>query len=372
LGWQHSVKLEENMGDKYKVESDFDDLHGEPAEPIDVEVDFKDTDNPIIRAAMDGEDYQPPEDDKKDKDDGEDGDKFVEDDDEDELEELEDDDKDDDGDADSDDEDEDADEGEEDEDADEDDDETYSKKVQKRIDREREIRLADKAEADRRIAKLERENDLFKAKTQFREEQSEAEAKLRKLRKKKTEALDEGTTSEVVEIDDQILDIKAERKAKELELKQLEESIDDFDDEPATSKTPEAGKKFLAKYPQFHTNESFQKTVLAADKMVAGRGFDKNLDLYYEEMEKILAPQFPEIVKLAKKTTKKDQRKGAAKKKRSAVGGTSKAGASRGSKRSRRGVIRLTKTDQEQMEIFGFDPKDPVHIKNWVDSKGAE
>jgi len=357
------------MGKKYEVESDFDDLHGNPADPIDLEVDLSDSDNPIIQAAFnDSEDYQPPADDeekddaKKDDEDEE----FVESDDDDGLEEMDDDTGDDDTDSDEDEQD---DEDEDDEDADEDDDEKYSKNVRKRIDRERDLRQADKADSDQRIAKLERENKLFRAQSKFKEEQTEADSKLRKLRKQKTEAIDEGNTESQVDIDDQILDIKADRKAKSIELQQLEEGIDDDDTDTGAGSPPAAGKRWLEKYPQFHTNQKFQRTVLQADKMVAGRGFDKNVDKYYEEMEKILAPQFPEIVKLAKKTTRKDARRKSAKKKRSAVGSTTKAGTRRG--KNRRGVIRLTKQDQEQMEIFGMDPKNPRDIKAWADSKGS-
>ena len=345
------------MGDsKYKVESDFEDLHGNPAESVDVDVDFSDSDNPIIQAALGNEDYQPPEDDE-DKDGAKNAETFVDDDeDDDDLEELSSDDED----AKSDDED----DKDEDDETDEDEDETYSSKVQKRIDRERDLRVSDKQEYDQRIAKLERTNKLFQAQSKFKDEKSEAEIKLKKLRKKKTEAIEAGETSEQVDIDDEILDIKADMKAKEMTINQLEESIDDVD-ESSVAGPPEAGRKFLSKYPQFHTNQQFKNTVLAADRMVMGRGFDKNLDAYYEEMEKILAPQFPEIVKLAKKTTKAEQRKNTAKKKRSAVGGVKKAGTGR----TRQGVYRLTRADQEQMEIFGFDPKDATHIKNWVDSK---
>ena len=103
--------------------------------------------------------------------------------------------------------------------------------------------------------------------------------------------------------------------------------------------------------------------------MVSGRGLDKNTDKYYEEMEKILAPQFPEIVKLAKTSTRRQKRKAGAKRKRGAVGGTGKAGTKRGA--TRRGVIRLTKSDQEQMEVFGMDPTNAKDIKAWADSKGS-
>ena len=370
--------------DRYTVDSDFDDLHGDPAEVSELEVDLSDSDNPIIQAFVTGKDddyVAPDKDDKPKKKKGDDEDKFIDDDeDDDDLEELDDDDDgDDDGDdgkpkkkkRDDDDDDEDADDDDEDDDEDdgEDDDDkkSWSKKVQARIDRERDLRVSDNADSNRRIANLERENKLFRAQSKFKEEQADADSKLRKLRKEKTEAIEEGNTSKQVDIDDEILDIKSDRKVKQFELKQLEGGIDDDSDDAGGRGTPPAGLKWLDKYPQYHTNKQFQTTGLQADKMVASRGFDRNTDKYYLEIEKILRPQFPEIIKNVK-STKKPKRRAPKKRGRSAVGGTQRAG----TKRTRRGVIRLTKNDQEQMEVFGMDPKNVKDVKAWADSKAGK
>ena len=120
------------MGKKYVVESDFDDLHGNADDAPDLELDLSDSENPIILAALSGEDdnWQPP----KDDDEVDDKDEASKDEgDEDDLDDLEDTDSDEDE-EDEDDEDDDSAE----EDDEEDDDEKYSKSVQKRIDRERE------------------------------------------------------------------------------------------------------------------------------------------------------------------------------------------------------------------------------------------
>lgn len=331
----------------YVVESVFDDLHGNPDDTPDLEVDLSDSDNPIVLAAED-ENWKPPaKDDEKPEDDKDDS----EDEDDDDLVEIDS--------EDDDSEDEDDDE----EDAEEDDDEKYSKAVKKRIDRERALRLRDKQESDAKFARLEKKVELRDARDKFNSTADDAKAKLRKLRKEKIAAMDEGETTKVVDIDEDILDIKAELKSQEIQLKQKEDSIDDT---PAESNTPLAGREWLDKYPQFHTNNTFKAVVLSADSMVAARGLDRNTSEYYEEMEKIIQPQFPDIIKLKKKA--KATTKG--RKKRSAVGSTTKPGTRRSSKRSRRGVIRLTKADQEQMEIFGMDPRNPVDAKAWAESKG--
>lgn len=350
------------MGKKqYVIESDFEDLHGNDDDPTDLELDLSDSDNPIITAALSDEDWVPPEDDD-DKDDDDDPDDSDDDDDDDlddpdDGDEEEDEDDDDDGEDDSDDDDDDEEEEED----------KYSKNVQKRIDRERDARRRDKVTSDRKIAKLERQAKHRDARDEFAEEERGAESKLRKLRKKKIAAKEEGDTTSEVDIDDEILDIKADIKSKQFELKRLKEEIDNDDDISTDTGTPEEGRKWLEKYPQFHTNKTFRDVVLQADKMVAARHLDKNTPEYYQEMEKILKPQFPEIIKIVKVTTK---RKRKTNKKRSAVGSTTRSGTRRKTRnKTRGGRIRLTKADQKNMEIFGLDPTNPEDLKEFAANK---
>jgi len=363
------------MGKKqYVVESDFDDLHGNPDDTSDLDVDLTDADNPIITAALDDaeddDNWKPPKDDDddegEDKDDDEDEDDDADDDtdDDSELDDL-------DGDEDDDDEDGDEDDDADDDDEDDEGDDDYSKRVQKRIDRERALRRQDKEDSDRRFAKMEKKLELRDAQDEFRKEKQDAASKLGKLKAKKVIALDEGTTTEVVEIDEEILDIKADMKAKELQLKQTEDSIDDDTSNDSTSSsTPAVGRKFLEKYPEFHTNAQFRNVLLLTDKSVAARGFDKNTEEYYAEIEKAMKPQFPKIIRGAKITTKRPKKK-VNKKRRSAVGSTQKAGTRRSKKTLRRGRIRLTKADQQQMEVFGMDPTNPADAKAWATGKGS-
>jgi len=362
------------MGKKnYQIESDFDDLHGNPDDSLpELDVDLSDTDNPIIKAALQksDENWKPPEDEDKDDD------KPFKDDDEDDDDELEELDSDEDQDEDEDeDEDEDADEADEDEDSDEDededeDDDKYSKNVRKRIERERRLRKQDRADADARFAKLERENKLIRKEGAFNITKAEAESELKSLRQAKIDAKEEGDTAKEVDIDEKILDVKSKVRTAETELKQAKDEVDSGTSD--TDGTPPAGLKWLKKYPQFHTNQQFKRVVLSADSMVSDRGFDRNTDEYYEEIEKICAVQFPEIVKPAKKSTRKGKRTETANKKRrrSAVGGTSKAGA-RKARKTRSGQIRLTKADQDQMVVFGMDPKNPEHIREWASNKSG-
>jgi hypothetical protein len=352
------------MGKNYVIESEFEDLHGNPDDAPDLELDLSDSDNPIISAFANGDedDWKPPVDEEKEEDEPE----------EDEAEDDDTDEEEDDSELDDEVEDDEEDEAEDDSDEDEDDDK-YSKNVKKRIDRERNLRLQEREEANQRIAKLENRARLRDAQDEFNSIKQEADVKLRKLKEQKTEALDDGETSKVVDIDDEILDIKAELKAKELQLKQTKDEIDSSDDSDAgTTNTPPAGRKWLEKYPQFHTNGQFRNVVLLTDKAVAARGFDKNTSEYYEEMERLLQPQFPKIVKSVKISTKRGKAAASAKKKRSAVGSTTKAGTRRSSKRtSRRGRVRLTKADQQQMEVFGMDPTNPADAKAWAENKAS-
>lgn len=351
---------------KYVVESQFEDLHGRQDDDTDLELDLNDSDNPIIKAALgQDEDWTPPNDDdgkSKKKDDSKDDDledlhPEVDEDEEEDLEDDVDEEQDEDEEEDADD----------DEEAEDDDDEKYSKSVKKRIDRERELRQKEKAEADAKLRRMERKLELRDAKDELRDFERDTESKLRKLRKKKVDALEEGETEAAVDVDDEILDLRAELKDRQRRVKELEDNLE-VDDGPDTSGVPEAGRKWLEKYPEFHTNRQFNAVVLQADKMVAARGFDKNTEKYYQEIEKIVGIQFPEIVqKRTVKVVKKGERKG-----KSVVGKTQKAGVERRRSKAtvtRKGRIRLTKADQDSMRMFGLDPRNPQHAKEWAANK---
>lgn len=341
------------MGKKYAVESEFEDLHGNPADDdVELDVDLSDSENPIIKAAFGGEDenWKPPaKDDDEDEEENEDSD----DEDEDELEDEEED------------EDEDSDEEEdEDEDSEDDDEEEdrYSKRVTKRIEREQNLRR----QSDQKVARLEKRLELRDAKDDFRDEKAKLDKKLADLRKKKAEAIDEGDTAAQVDIDEEILDIKTEIRTGQTKIEKLQEALDNDDFDDVGGDTPPAGQKWLEKYPEFHSNAKFRNAVLLADKTVAGLGLDKNTNEYYEKIEEIVGVTFPKIVKTRNvKTTVKRKRK-----KTPAVGGTKKAGTRRTSKtRRRRGVVRLTKADQANMRTFGMDPDNPKHVKAYAESK---
>lgn len=349
------------MGKKgrYAVESDFEDLHGNPAEDVDLDVDLSDSDNPIIRAFAgedDDESWTPPADDDELEEDEEDG----------EEEDEEDDESEDDGEADDEESEEDDDDEGDDDEEEEDGDERYSKKVQKRIDRERDARRREREASDRRYRRLEKRLELRDAKDEWRDKQSDINDKLKDLREKKTEAIEEGDTAAQVDIDEQILDLKAEIKAGKERLATLQKDLEN-DDADTGRETPPTGQRWLEKYPEFHSNPKFRNAVLRADEQVADLGLDKNTDAYYTKIEEIVGVSFPDIVKTRKpKTTVKKKRR-----KKPAVGGGSKAGSSARKRTTskRRGRVRLTKQDQANMRIFGMDPSNAEHVKAWAESK---
>lgn len=355
------------MGKKYVVESQFEDLHGNPDDSdLELDVDLSDSDNPIIRAALGGEDenWKPPA-----KDDVEDDEEEVEGDEDDEEESEDDEDDSEDEDDDDSDEDEDGDDDEDEDEDDEDDGTRYSKKVQKRIDRERELRRQEKEAADRRIRKMEKKLELRDAKDEQRDKERELEGKLNDLRAKKREAIEEGSTDDQVDIDEQILDIKTEIRSGKSKIEKLEKELETEDFDDAGSATPPAGQKWLQKYPEFHSNQKFRDAVLRADQLIAQQGYDKNTDDYYAKIEEIVNVTFPEIVK--KRRVKVTKRKTNKRKKRPAVSGSQKPGTRRkaNTRRKRRGVVRLTKADQANMKIFGMDPSNPEHAKAYAESK---
>jgi len=345
--------------DRYQVESDFEDLHPESIgdDDHDLSVDLSDPDNPIVRAYEEGverdDDWTPPDDDQDPDDEDLDGD-------EDDTEE-------DDGESDDDH-----------DDNDDDEDGNYSRNVRKRIKREQNLRedAERRAEAlEARLGKVEQRLSVQDSADELQKLEAETESKVKELRDRKRRALDDGDVDAQIEIDEQILDAKAELKAKQIELRTRRETASDLgdpDDRLVPSGTPKPGLAWLKKHPEFHSDSRFRNAVLGADKYVASLGYDRNTTEYYEVLERHVKGEFPDYFKPRnRKGDNVDVRSGKSRRK-SAVGGTgTESGQRRGSQRTRRGQVRLTKADQENMRRFNLDPTNPEHCKQYAANKSS-
>jgi len=342
------------MSRKYQVESEFADLH-ENVDPFgdDVEVDIEDSDNEIVKAALrDEKDSLKAKDGQPDEDDDDlfdDISPTLPDD----FDEEDEDGQDEDGDEEEDTEDED----------DEEDADSYSKKVRKRIEREkrRADRERERREAlEQRFSKIEAKLAQQANEDAYNLRKDEIEGKIAELKKKKAEAYENGDTDAQVEIDDQMLDLRTELRFEKSKLKEAQETkaeLDSSDDGIDYDKLAPKAREWVEAHPSFKSDKRFQRAVLAADSLISSKGSNPNTDKHYEKIQSLVEDEFPQYFD---KKTQRPRRKPP----------VQESGRKAPTKRSRRpGKVVITRTDKANMMRFGLDPQNPKHIREYARNK---
>lgn len=349
------------MGDKYQIDSDFGDLHdalddeGELGTSI-VDLQGK---NPIVDAALADEDDDQGDGSTKDGDKGVKDDPDFEEDDDDLFGELHEelDEEEDDG------EDGEQEEEEDDEEEEASDDQKYSKNVKKRIDRERRRanRERQRREAlESRLGKVENRLKRQADADAFAERKEEINGKLANLRKKKVEAIEEGNTEDQVELDDQILDLRTELRVEERRVKDAKETTDDLSDVADGidySKLAPKAQDWIGEHPEFKTDSKFKRQVIAADSYITSKGSNPNSDKHYARLEEMLQDDFPEYFDEKPKRKKRKRRKPPV---------TESGRKVKVRTRNRRGRVKITREDKQNMMRFGLDPSDPKHLREYA------
>ena len=337
---------------RFDIQSQFEPLHGDTEHE-----DFEDemVDNPLTRAAKkqiaqeeSGEDPDLDIDQKFDVDD-EDG-------------------SDEDADSEDDEQDEDEEEAEAPAEEEEPEEESYSDKVKKRIGREkkRSDRLQNQlSETEARLARLEARWEAEADDKKLTETQAQAQTKLEQLRATKREAIENGDTDKLMEIDDQIFDVRAdlrnaETKAKEArqrldETKRTGEVIDGID----LGKLSKEARAWIDDHPQFRTDDKFRRAVLAVDNYLAAKGLNHQTKEYWEKLEREVAEDFPKYFKRKPEIRRKPT---------TTTTGSKGASVSERSERAR-GKVRITADDKRNMERFGLDPKNRDHLREFAAAK---
>ena len=340
---------------KYDITSDFEDLHSTDAEEdnSNVTVNLLDEDDaPAPKAESEALDYE--NDEQKDSDLFDDIDPDFGDDDETlEVPEI----------------DEEEEEDEEVEDQEDDDDQKYSKNVKKRIDRERRRanRERDLRQAtQKRLDRIEARQDARANEDSFRQEEGEINGKLADLRKQKAQAIEEGDTDLQIDLDDQMLDLKADLRTKravvdeaKARLKDIEADTQDGNIDIDVTKLGAKAQAWINAHPEFETDPKFRRAVLAADNFITTSGSNPNTAKHYEKLEGLIAKDYPDYFPKAK----------ARKRNKPAVteGGRKSSKKFTGSRR--RGKVVITSADKENMRRFGLDPSNSEHLRNYAANK---
>lgn len=236
--------------------------------------------------------------------------------------------------------------------------ETYSKSVRKRIDRERRVTQRERQRGDRLEGRLERIERRLSKQTddsEFEALKATTETKLADLKTRKKTALEEGETDNVVDIDDEMQNLKVELKAKEL----MRKEVSDVTDSEPTDLPPKA-REWIDMHPDYDDDPKFRRAVLGADRVVSAQGYNVNKDEYYQEISKILVDRFPDYIDKEDLGEEKPTRRA----RKSPTGEVPRAGNAVGSDVAnlRKGRVTLNAKDRRQMLRFGLDPtsKDDV------------
>lgn len=251
----------------------------------------------------------------------------------------------------------------------EDEEESYSKRVKKRIMREK--RRADALqtqliENDTRLRRLEQRLEAEADEGKLKAKKESVESSLTALRADKRAALEEGDTDKQIEIDDKILDLKADLRQAEREAKdarqRLEEtrsSGDEVIDGINIGKLPPKAQDWIARHKEFRSDPKFRRAVLATDAFLTSKGMNHQSDSYWKRLEREIAGDFPDYFPKPRKQQQKP---------RSTTGGTKGLG-NRPDVDKRRGKVRITSEDKRNMQRFGLDPNNRDHIREYAHTK---
>jgi len=244
----------------------------------------------------------------------------------------------------------------------EDDKESYSRRVQKRIDKlayernvERELRLKDSAELAALKAQTEEFRQEIEALKQFRQKEAEQqtnlelEQKRQELIKRKKEALEIGDYDEVALVDDDLMDIK-------LQLRQKPEPVKQTQPEPVkpAPKEPEPVQEPVVNIPKALQDWEANNPWVYDPKQAAR--LEKTNKIYQALLEDGYEADDPDtFIQLDKRLKRETPPAVSGVDRGEVVGTTAQTG--------------FSAQDKTLMREFGLDPDNPVHRKEWIKNR---
>ncbi len=253
-----------------------------------------------------------------------------------------------------------------------------SQAVRQRVLRERRLREEAEArqrETEARFAELNTKIDLQAKETEWRSADEKADTELTTLKAQKAAAMEAGETSKVVDLDDKITDIKADKRAREAERTRLREAATKKPDAAAAAATKKLHPKaeaWIEAHPQYKNNASFRAAATAADALLYQGGQNLNSDQYYVKLTKILADQGFDIkpddpyLKVRKQPRPGPRGVGSD----GTRGGQTNTQVNRDASGRTRVVI--TKEDKAMAAAMGLDVSDPSVLRSMAREKVAQ
>jgi len=271
--------------------------------------------------------------------------------------------------------------------------ETYSKKVQRRINKEVARRKSVETEAER----LARENDelrqrLGQTETQvFEHSVSGLESQKTTLRGQLAKAIEDGDTEKQVDLTEQLGSVnyrleQAQQMRARIAPRQQQQPTGERQGEPRPQQQrpqapttpaqqreamirslPPRSQEWVSERGFFDWKESQRAYAMGVDAELTKEGFDVGTDEYYVEMDRRIAAAFPDLYDdddPAPRPQPRKQTQGA-----TPVAPPSAPPAAPNGAQQQGSKVKLGPADFQQMRTFGLDPQDPEAVRAFAMEK---
>lgn len=132
------------------------------------------------------------------------------------------------------------------------------------------------------------------AKATKEDQQKDLENQVKLLMQRQIASMKEGNDEEVAVIQDEIFDIKLKLNNLKTEIKGWKEP-EEVKQQPKQPQVSEKALEWIEDHPQFKTDEYFYSAALITNQKLIKEGFDPESDEFYQEINRRLAPKFPEV-----------------------------------------------------------------------------
>ena len=254
----------------------------------------------------------------------------------------------------------------------------YSKKVKARIERERRAKKKAQDESDywkdqaQRLAK----DTTARDRKDLERSIERATAGIESTQADLERAIEEGNTKDQVRLTSQLTDLKAEKIRSEVGLSDLPEdgNVPPFDGKvaPASQPTKSLADEWVDGKDDWYGARGFERQTRLAnrlDKDVYKDGFDPTTPEYFEELDKRLRKQAPELFEDPESKQDDSETSGNRRRsKQSPVAGVDSADNRRAQGKGSK--VQLNEADFENMRRFNLNVNDPEVLKEYARNKG--
>lgn len=253
-------------------------------------------------------------------------------------------------------------------------DDDYSKKVKARIERERRAKRKAQDEASywREQAESLAKDTSSRAKDGLKRDIEQADSAIERTLADLDSAIEAGNTKDQVKLTNELTDLKAKKFGAEASLNDLPESgnLQPFDGKVSSAKEKDLSQadKWMDDRSDWYRATGFERQTRAAnrlDKEVYNAGFDPNTPEYFEELDKRLKAQFPDLYDEIDTTAEDDPPKRRAT--RTPV--TPVGGNDTPRQRTSGSKVELGEADFANMRRFGLNTNDPNVLKEYARNK---